>query len=238
MPVKLQNQGPVLQQRGSFGVDVVVAVLQPLKHGGPIPIDRAVVLIGRASECDAVITDSRKISRRHCCLVHSDNAFLIRDLGSMNGVWINGHRVDREAEMTQGDQVSIGDLEFRFVVNAREEDVPSALEPDPQGTPEIRIAPVQNEDVVDVIPVHEVIDPDDAVPAVDCGEIPDAVVVDEVDVLGGVEAESGSAAADETDTPPSQRARSGQSSESDPVIDLDDRFADDDIEDVIILDDD
>ena len=98
---------------------LMVAVLQPIKPGKLIPIDRAVVLVGRGSDCDAIIANSQKISRRHCCLVQVDNSYYLRDLGSMNGVWVNGARVTREAIMKGGDRVAIGDVEFVFHPNAR-----------------------------------------------------------------------------------------------------------------------
>ena len=110
---------------GSFEQNTVqangsmVAVLQPLKSGKIIAIDRAVVLVGRGSDCDAIISDSQKISRRHCCLVQVDNSYYIRDLGSMNGIWVNGVRVSREQLISAGDRVQIGDVEFKFHPNAR-----------------------------------------------------------------------------------------------------------------------
>lgn len=99
--------------------DFMVAVLHPLKSGKIIAIDRAVVLVGRGSDCDAIISDSQKISRRHCCLVQVDNSYYIRDLGSMNGIWVNGNRVSREQLIATGDEVQIGDVEFKFHPNAR-----------------------------------------------------------------------------------------------------------------------
>ena len=95
----------------------MVPVLQPLKNHKPIPIDRAVILVGPGEDCDVLITGSKKISRKHCCLVQSDQCFLIRDLGSTNGVWVNGKRVDQEAEITEGDRVAIADVQFRFFPN-------------------------------------------------------------------------------------------------------------------------
>jgi len=97
----------------------MVAVLQQVGGGRLIAIDRAVVLVGRGADCDAVIPASQKISRRHCCLVQVDNSYYLRDLGSMNGVWLNGDRVNREVRMAAGDRVSIGDVEFLFHPNAR-----------------------------------------------------------------------------------------------------------------------
>ena len=96
-----------------------MAALQPLNGGKVIPIDRAVILVGRGQDCDAVITGSRKISRKHCCLIQADDRYLIRDLGSMNGVRVNGKRVEREVEMKSGYRVTIGDVEFLFNLNAR-----------------------------------------------------------------------------------------------------------------------
>ena len=112
----------------------MVAVLQPTKQGRIIMIDRAVVLVGRSADCDAVITDSQKISRRHCCLVQVDNQYFVRDLGSMNGVWVNGNRVKRECIMAAGDNVSIGDVEFLFHPNARIEQKKTVTESPPLET--------------------------------------------------------------------------------------------------------
>ena len=97
----------------------MVAVLQQVGGSRVIAIDRAVILVGRGADCDVVITTSQKISRHHCCVVQVDNSYYLRDLGSMNGVWLNGGRVNREARMASGDKVAIGDTEFLFHPNAR-----------------------------------------------------------------------------------------------------------------------
>jgi len=112
----------------------MVAVLQPVGEGKLITIDRAVVLIGRGADCDAVITESPKISRRHCCMVQVDESYFVRDLGSMNGVWLNGERVNRESLIQVGDRVAIGDVEFLFHPNARIEPK-KAVAPVVGGTP-------------------------------------------------------------------------------------------------------
>ena len=97
----------------------MVAVLQPTGKGKLIAIDRAVVLVGRSADCDAVITHSQKISRKHCCLVQADDQYYVRDLGSMNGVWLNGTKVAQQSRLSLGDKLSIGDVEFLFHPNAR-----------------------------------------------------------------------------------------------------------------------
>lgn len=99
----------------------MIAVLRQVDKKRLIPIDRAVILVGRSAECDVVITTSQKISRRHCCLVQSDQSYYVRDLGSMNGVLLNGEKVNREAEMKAGDRLCIGDVEFQLFTNVRVE---------------------------------------------------------------------------------------------------------------------
>jgi pSer/pThr/pTyr-binding forkhead associated (FHA) protein len=93
------------------------ALLQQLGGGRQIPVDRAVVLIGRGPECDAVIDSSTKISRMHCALVQVDNDYYLRDLGSMNGVWIGGQKIVREQRLSNGTEVTIGDVRFLFLTN-------------------------------------------------------------------------------------------------------------------------
>lgn len=86
--------------------------LVPVEQGRRIVLDKAIIFVGRHPECDVVLTRSRKISRRHCCFAHVNDGVLVRDLGSMNGVRINGRRVPKEAPIAVGDQVAIADLAY------------------------------------------------------------------------------------------------------------------------------
>ncbi len=97
----------------------MVALLHPLSTGKQIPIDRAVVVVGRSPDCDSVLDISSKISRMHCALIQVDKTFHIRDLGSMNGVWVNGKRVDGQQQLQNGDKVAIGDIPFKFYQNVQ-----------------------------------------------------------------------------------------------------------------------
>lgn len=100
----------------------MAARLVSLTNAASIKIDKPVIFIGRDSECDVVLSDSRRVSRKHCCLAHINNQLLVRDLGSMNGVWINGLRVKRTGTMRPGDELSIGDVRFRLTTDDGERD--------------------------------------------------------------------------------------------------------------------
>jgi cellulose synthase/poly-beta-1,6-N-acetylglucosamine synthase-like glycosyltransferase len=84
--------------------------------------DRPVV-IGRGDQADLILLDT-EISRRHCRLFAGGDAWRIEDLGSLNGVYVNGEKVD-SATLTHGDRLRIGNSILRFHVAAE----PSRAEP-------------------------------------------------------------------------------------------------------------
>jgi len=80
--------------------------LVALTEGPHILLDKPILLLGRHPECDIQI-DSRKISRRHCCIGVVHDYLVIRDLGSTNGIRINGQRV-LEGKLKASDELTIG----------------------------------------------------------------------------------------------------------------------------------
>jgi FHA domain-containing protein len=70
-------------------------------------------LIGRSPECD-VFLDDVTVSRRHAELLHEGEQFTIRDLGSLNGTFVNRKRVE-SAELHDGDEVQVGKYRMTFL---------------------------------------------------------------------------------------------------------------------------
>jgi pSer/pThr/pTyr-binding forkhead associated (FHA) protein len=70
------------------------------------------LVIGRSSTCELVLADDT-VSRRHAELRIQDGCWLLRDLGSSNGTWVNGRRV-LEAEVRPGDLLHLGGAEIRL----------------------------------------------------------------------------------------------------------------------------
>ncbi|HKE60688.1 MAG TPA: GGDEF domain-containing protein [Pyrinomonadaceae bacterium] len=84
----------------------------------PIPLERDIVVLGRALEADIRLNDS-KVSRLHA-RIHAEvdeetgrTSYRIKDLGSTNGTMLNGQVVN-EAVLTNGDKIVVGDHLFRF----------------------------------------------------------------------------------------------------------------------------
>jgi hypothetical protein len=77
-----------------------------------ILVDRVMVVVGRHPHCDARLHSSR-VSRWHCCLTEVDGELWVRDLGSTNGIWINGRRVI-SGRMRLGDVLAIAHIHYRL----------------------------------------------------------------------------------------------------------------------------
>jgi FHA domain len=71
-------------------------------------------LIGRSPECD-VFLDDVTVSRRHAEIVLQDEQFTIRDLGSLNGTFVNRRRIE-DVELTDDDEVQIGKYRMTFLL--------------------------------------------------------------------------------------------------------------------------
>src|SRR5262249_55644177 len=87
------------------------AQLVALGDGPSILVDKPILLLGRHPECDIQI-DSRKISRRHCCIAQVEDYLVVRDLDSTNGIRINGVRVV-EGKLHNGDELTIGNHRYQ-----------------------------------------------------------------------------------------------------------------------------
>src|SRR5262249_10130993 len=87
------------------------AQLGALDDGPRILVDKPLLLLGRHPECDIQI-ESRKISRRHCCIAQIHDYLVVRDLDSTNGIRINGVRVV-EGKLKPGDELTIGNHRYR-----------------------------------------------------------------------------------------------------------------------------
>jgi len=75
-------------------------------------LEKRELVIGRSRECDITLGDAN-VSRRHAAVRREDGAYWIVDLGSTNGVEVNGERVDR-AQLEHDDTIVLGTTELRF----------------------------------------------------------------------------------------------------------------------------
>jgi len=88
-----------------------------------------ITVMGRRHDCDLCIP-LKAVSRRHCQLYSNDDKLKIRDLGSRNGTYLNGKRVD-DATVKAGDYLKIGPLTFLLRIDNEPERIvpPGAARP-------------------------------------------------------------------------------------------------------------
>lgn len=98
-----------------------VTVYSPLFPPLRQKLESGTVSIGRASECTIPIKD-RYLSRKHAELISVDGAWHLRDLGSANGTYLNGTRVEQDSRLATGDRIRLGDTELVFVAAERTTD--------------------------------------------------------------------------------------------------------------------
>ena len=103
---------------------------------GPFPnqeylLTKPAIVMGRGPNNDIVFADP-EVSRQHTQItLESDGRFFIRDLGSTNGTFVNGHRLNRPTLLNDGDIVSLGEsIVLAFFLpeteTADEDDTPTA----------------------------------------------------------------------------------------------------------------
>ncbi len=82
--------------------------------GQPYPVHAgAVTRVGRALDNEIVVSHS-SVSRHHASIENSNGAFVVRDLNSQNGTFVDGRRVTEPTRVSNGDAVRFGDAQFTF----------------------------------------------------------------------------------------------------------------------------
>lgn len=95
----------------SAGRGAAVAYLQ-WSGGAPIPVRRNVFTIGRDPRNELVVNDGQ-VSRQHAQIRREPEGFVIYDLNSTNGTFVNGQRINR-CLVRPGDQIRVGDTDLVF----------------------------------------------------------------------------------------------------------------------------
>jgi len=78
-----------------------------------IPLADGPHVLGRAPEA-AVWIDSTKVSRHHARIVVSGGRATLEDLGSKNGTYLRGKRLEGPAELSEGDLICVGPVVLKF----------------------------------------------------------------------------------------------------------------------------
>jgi Protein of unknown function (DUF3662)/FHA domain len=81
-------------------------------NGTAHELRKSSVLIGRSKECDIRVSDPN-VSRRHAEIRQEGSAYWVVDLGSTNGIAVNGRELKR-SKLDEGDRITLGSTELVF----------------------------------------------------------------------------------------------------------------------------
>ncbi len=107
--------------------------------GGPgagqvFELSRAILTLGRGSECDIVIADD-SISRQHAQILRQESGWYLQDLGSRNGTAVNGQRLNAPQRLEHGDALTLGAISLRYLVGVPAEGSAAFAERLPEAAP-------------------------------------------------------------------------------------------------------
>lgn len=91
----------------------VMVVRRGPNAGSRFLLDEEVTSAGRHPDSD-IFLDDVTVSRRHVEIIRSGSEYLVRDVGSLNGTYVNHERVDEQI-LTSGDEVQIGKFKLVYL---------------------------------------------------------------------------------------------------------------------------
>jgi len=104
---KVIQMNPALKEFITGEVQGIVTVLTGPNPGAVFTLNAPVLIIGRSRDAEIHITDAG-LSRRHAKILRRPDGFFIEDLGSTNGTFYNGVRLDVPRKLEDGSRIQIG----------------------------------------------------------------------------------------------------------------------------------
>ena len=100
--------------RGPLSGRLVVVKSADLDEGRDYELDSAQLTIGRGGQNDIAIRTDEYASARHARFEPRQDGVWVQDLGSTNGTFLNGARLDHPRRLSEGDIVRVGETDLRY----------------------------------------------------------------------------------------------------------------------------
>lgn len=112
-PVEWQDATPASTAEAPPGLTGPGPLFALTWRGRTLPLSEGEHVLGRSPDGVACIS-SPKVSRRHARITVSGRGAMLEDLGSKNGTYLNGRRLERPAELVDGDAIGVGPARLVF----------------------------------------------------------------------------------------------------------------------------
>lgn len=114
-PISLLTPGQKAKDPSSRGSTCKLVVIYGDDLGRPYRLGPERLLIGRLYRSDILIEDP-SVSREHATIERKDGRFILEDLKSTNGTFINGESVDVRI-LNHGDKIRVGNTVLQFIAD-------------------------------------------------------------------------------------------------------------------------
>ena len=108
-----ESETSLLDRRGLSEGNVLLIRAGGGREGEVFSLESDVLTIGRSPHSDLFLDDVT-VSRHHARLIRDDSGYLVEDLNSLNGTYINRKRIERH-RLSDGDELQIGKFKLAFV---------------------------------------------------------------------------------------------------------------------------
>jgi hypothetical protein len=93
---------------------LVVVSSPSLEEGRAYALDSIALTVGRGGQNDLPLPGDGFASAVHARIEPRDGGVWVSDVGSTNGTFLNGERLDREQKLSRGDVIHVGETDLRF----------------------------------------------------------------------------------------------------------------------------
>ena len=93
-------------------MDFQLVVLRGRSATTALKLGDSATTAGRGEDCQLRIKSSQ-VSRRHCQFFEKNGMLLVKDLGSSNGTYLNGKKIEGQRVLEPGDELAIGPVKLR-----------------------------------------------------------------------------------------------------------------------------
>ena len=124
----------------SEGVAAFLLAVNGSHPGRVYPLQRNTIILGRSERADIRISHP-SVSSEHARLINGSLGFEIEDLGSTNGTYVGNDRVTR-TRLHSGDRLTLGTIEFSFLVDKAQDTTMALLPPGARSVPGKLLGPV------------------------------------------------------------------------------------------------
>lgn len=107
-------------RRADGGREGCLVIIYGDDLGRRVPLGPEPTILGRSSKCDVQL-DQESVSRNHARISRERDCYVIRDLGSTNGTYVNDELIGDDVSLRDGDQIKVGRTIFKFIVSGNME---------------------------------------------------------------------------------------------------------------------